>query len=114
MVMVSGSGVEMVDQIVSTGYAKVRFQPAAAERLADLHAAANEFFRAGPGHNARYSNDELTNGYRPPEAAYAAAPDMPDVNDSFLYWNSSLGGRIPYSHEITPFLDVLETYRIVA
>ncbi|WP_280504406.1 2OG-Fe(II) oxygenase family protein [Nocardia farcinica] len=103
----------MLEQIRATGYARVRLNASETDRLARLHQQANRFFAAGPAHNLRYSNDRLTNGYRPPHAAYNNGDPVneADDNDSFLYWNPAHSRKIPHHSEIPDFLDALEQHR---
>lgn len=103
----------MLEQIRAMGYARVRLTSHEARRLARLYSEANRFFAASPAHNLRYSNDRLTNGYRPPHAAHNNGDPVneSDVNDSFLYWNPGHARKIPHHTEIPAFLRALEDYR---
>ncbi|WP_109528979.1 MULTISPECIES: hypothetical protein [Nocardia] len=103
----------MLEQIRTDGYARVRLNSRETSQLARLYSEANHFFAASYESKSRHRTDRLTNGYRPPGAAYNNGDPVneADVNDSFLYWNSEHGARIPNHGDIPEFLAALERYR---
>lgn len=101
-----------VEQLFSQGYATVQIGSSGAAALDALHDRATQFFRLGAATKLRFGVPDRTNGYRPFGYAHAGDPEEPDMNDSFLYWKHRRD--VPNYTEITPFLDALESYRVIA
>jgi isopenicillin N synthase-like dioxygenase len=107
-----GSWSTVFDEILSSGFGTVRLDPGEAQRLTGLYREAAAFFALDPPTKLRHSVPNRSIGYRPHAYAHAGYPDKPDLNDSFLYWQSK--HRAPSNpDEISSFLDALEAYRVV-
>ena len=101
----------LLSQISETGYARVRLNGAQKRLLAELYDQTMVFSRWSAERKSRFRTPRLNNGYRPLGSAHAGDPNLPDHNDSFLYWGRRSAESIPAREEIAPLLSALESYR---
>jgi isopenicillin N synthase-like dioxygenase len=102
----------VLDELLSRGYAFVRLDPMCSTALENLYRASTSFFALDLEQKLRYSVQNRVLGYRPFAYANTGSVDKPDLNDSFLYWKDR-GESLTFAHEISGFLDAAEGYRTI-
>jgi len=103
----------LLTDIKQHGFARVRLNAEQQTALDALWQQTIDFSKLPAAQKSRYSLPKLNNGYRPLGAAHAGDPDVPDYNDSFLYWGETSAEAIAHRDEIQPLLSALEAYRSV-
>src|SRR5262249_18496771 len=88
------------------------FDSSGTRRLNELYQEVMAFFALDTQTKLRYSVPSRINGYRPFAYAHSApeTPDIPDLNDCFLYWPHRRES-LPYYEEIQSLVDACEAFR---